>query len=123
MKGSAEAGRQPDPGRALQPLRRHRGGGDQLQVETGPVQRNTVLLCRYAVHGCRFSVPSVRQHEVRGCSYRPSRCPSLTCQDRPAAARLADHITALHSGSAPGRDVVVRTGSNRLNSSYVNMDR
>ena len=56
-------------------------------------------------------------------SFRPTRCPSLTCQERPAAARLAEHIGRIHDGNVRGKDVVVRTGNNQLVSSYVNVDR
>ena len=56
-------------------------------------------------------------------SYRPTRCPSLTCGEWPAAALLSDHIAAEHDGTVRGKDVVVRTGTNRLVSSYVNVDR
>jgi hypothetical protein len=55
--------------------------------------------------------------------YRPTRCPSLTCPARPAAAALAEHIAREHDGGTRGRDVVVRTGANSLTSSYVNLDR
>ena len=56
-------------------------------------------------------------------SYRPTRCPSLTCGEWPAAALLSEHIASEHDGTVRGKDVVVRTGSNRLVSSYVNVDR
>ena len=47
----------------------------------------------------------------------------MTCQERPAAARLVEHIGQVHDGNHRGKDVVVRTGSNQLVSSYVNVDR
>ena len=56
-------------------------------------------------------------------SFRPARCPSLTCPDCPAAALLSEHIAREHDGSVRGRDIVVRTGTSRLVSSYVNVDR
>ena len=56
-------------------------------------------------------------------SYRPTRCPSLTCSEWPAAALVSEHISAQHDGSVRGRDVVVRTGASSLVSSYVNVDR
>ena len=71
-------------------------------------------------------------------SFRPTRCPSLTCPDWPAAALVSDHIARFdldsfivitivipreHDGSVRGRDIVVRTGTSRLVSSYVNVDR
>ena len=56
-------------------------------------------------------------------SFRPNRCPSLTCPDWPAAALVSDHISREHDGSVRGRDIVVRTGTSRLVSSYVNVDR
>ena len=36
---------------------------------------------------------------------------------------MSDHIAAEHDGTVRGKDVVVRTGTNRLVSSYVNVDR
>ena len=56
-------------------------------------------------------------------SFRPTRCPSLTCRDWPAAALVSAHIDQQHDGTVPGKDVVVRTGTNHLISSYVNVDR
>ena len=79
--------------------------------------------CKYRLEGCQFAVPSVRAHELHYCGFRATRCPSLTCTERPAAAALAEHIATEHDGSTRGRDVVVRTGGNQLISSYVNLDR
>ena len=36
---------------------------------------------------------------------------------------MSDHISREHDGSVRGRDIVVRTGTSRLVSSYVNVDR
>ena len=36
---------------------------------------------------------------------------------------ISDHLDTVHDGSVRGKDVVVRTGSNILVSSYVNVDR
>ena len=62
-------------------------------------------------------------HNNNFASFRPIRCPSLTCRDWPAAALVSAHIDQQHDGTVPGKDLVVRTGTNHLISSYVNVDR
>jgi len=95
------------------------------QHEQGYVEQQGagLVLCKFMSEGCMFTVASMRDHELYTCSFRPTRCPSLTCQERPAAARLVEHIGQVHDGNVRGKDVVVRTGSNQLVSSYVNVDR
>ena len=48
--------------------------------------------CRFSVSGCPFRLPSMEEHEVRECKFRPARCPSLTCPVRPPFAKLLRHI-------------------------------
>ena len=90
--------------------------------------------CRYIIHALNTSITLIILNNLivlntltvltTLCrSYRPTRCPSLTCGEWPAAALLSDHIAAEHDGTVRGKDVVVRTGTNRLVSSYVNVDR
>jgi len=89
----------------------------------GNVEQEDLTECQYQAQGCPFSIPSLRIHQLFHCGFRPTRCPSLTCTFRPAAANLAEHIAREHDGATRGRDVVVRTGGNSLTSSYVNLDR
>ena len=51
--------------------------------------------CRYSVSGCPFKLPSMQQHEDRECSYRPTRCPSLTCTAKAPFVKLLKHITVI----------------------------
>ena len=48
--------------------------------------------CRFSVSGCPFRLPSMEEHELRECKFRPARCPSLTCPVRPPFAKLLRHI-------------------------------
>lgn len=79
--------------------------------------------CRYSVSGCPFKLPSMQQHEDRECSYRPTRCPSLTCTAKAPFVKLLKHITEEHDGSQKGKDRVCRNNTNHLVSSYVNVDK
>ena len=51
--------------------------------------------CRFSTSGCPYRLPSMEFHEERRCRFRPTRCPSLTCPDKPPYARLMEHIQVL----------------------------
>ena len=50
---------------------------ENIPEDTNPMKG--FLTCKYQSLGCDFIVPNVKDHEVHECSYRPTRCPSLTC--------------------------------------------
>lgn len=50
------------------------------------------VLCRFSTSGCPYHLPSMEFHEEKRCRFRPTRCPSLTCPDKPPYARLMEHI-------------------------------
>ena len=64
---------------ALYPLSTSSGGG-------------VAVHCRFSSSGCPYRLPSMEFHEERRCRFRPTRCPSLTCPDKPPYARLMEHI-------------------------------
>ena len=48
--------------------------------------------CRFSVSGCPFKLASMEMHEDKECKYRPTRCPSLTCPEKPPFIKLLKHI-------------------------------
>ena len=65
---------------------------DHHQVNNNQLPMKGFLSCKYHSLGCDFSVASMLEHELHVCSFRPTRCPSLTCGDWPSAAMLSQHI-------------------------------
>ena len=64
-------------------------------TESSTISGHGRTRCRYSVTGCPFKLPSMQQHEDRECSYRPTRCPSLTCTAKPPFVKLLKHITVI----------------------------
>ena len=99
--------------------------------------------CRFHTSGCPYSLPDMTFHEEKLCQYRPTRCPSLTCPEKPAYAKVMQHIKVSfvmicgtwnilsrsilfqeqHNGTVRGRDKICQNASNQLISSYVNIDK